>query len=276
MTAGLAEKDAELILDARANGPFGSVEDVWQRSGVKRAALERLAEADAFHGLGLSRRQALWQVRGLRDRALPLFAAAGLQETSREPAVKLRPMTAGREVVEDYSSAGLSLRGHPVAFLREELERRRITRCADLARIKDGRRVEVAGLVLIRQRPGAGNVTFITIEDESGIANIILWQRRFEAQRRIVMAAPMIGVKGQVQREGSVIHVVADRLEDFGPLLASVGERDFPYRPGPADGARNGGYDAREKKQKAPVLPLPLPMPAAAEPKLKLRSRDFH
>src|SRR3569623_3018914 len=101
MAAGLAAKVAEAILAARAAGPFASVEDVWRRSGVNRAARERLARADAFHGLGLSRRQALWQVRGLRDRVLPLFAAAGLQEAAQEPKVKLRPMTEGREVVED-------------------------------------------------------------------------------------------------------------------------------------------------------------------------------
>jgi error-prone DNA polymerase len=277
MAAGLAEKDGQAILAARAEAPFTSVEDAWRRSGVNRAALERLAYADAFHSLGLSRRQALWQVRGLRDRVLPLFAAAGIRETAREPRVKLNPMTEGREVVEDYSSTSLSLRGHPVAFLREELDRRRITRCGDLARIKDGARVEVAGLVLIRQRPGKGNVTFITIEDETGIANAILWQRKFEAQRRIVMSAPMIGVKGLVQREGEVIHIVTDRLEDYGALLASVGERDFPHRPGPADGATHGGYDPRIAKKPWAKAALPanpaLPLPA---PELRLKSRNFH
>ena len=282
MTSGLAQKDAEAILLARASAPFASIEDVWMRSSVPRIALEKLAQADAFHGLGLSRRQALWQVRGLRDRALPLFAAAGVRETEREPEVKLRAMTEGREVVEDYSSLSLSLRGHPVAFLREELDRKRVTRCADLARLKDGSRVEVAGIVLIRQRPGNGNVTFITIEDETGVANIILWQRKFEAQRRIVMSAPMIGVKGLVQREGQVIHIVTERLEDYGALLGTVGERDFPHRVGRADGAKNGAYDPRiAKKQRAqgqvdasPMAPaLSLPLPA---PELRLKSRNFH
>ena len=258
MTSGLAQKDAEAILLARASAPFASIEDVWMRSSVPRIALEKLAQADAFHGLGLSRRQALWQVRGLRDRALPLFAAAGVRETEREPEVRLRAMTGGREVVD----------------------RKRVTRCADLARLKDGSRVEVAGIVLIRQRPGNGNVTFITIEDETGVANIILWQRKFEAQRRIVMSAPMIGVKGLVQREGQVIHIVTERLEDYGALLASVGERDFPHKVGRADGAKNGAYDPRIAKQQraqaradarpaAPALPLPAP-------ELRLKSRNFH
>jgi error-prone DNA polymerase len=274
MTAGLSKADGESIVSARASGAFRSVEDVWHRSGVSRAALEKLANADAFHALGLSRRQALWQVRGLRDKPLPLFAAAGLLETAREPAVKLTPMTGGREVVEDYSAVKLSLRGHPLAFLREELARRRIRRCADLARLKDGSRVEVAGLVLIRQKPGKGNVTFITIEDETGIANIILWQRKFDDYRRIVMSAPMIGVKGVLQREGEVIHVVADRLEDYAFLLDSVGERQFPHRFGPGDGAVNGGTDPREKERARGKPHAPFHVDSAET--IRVKSRNFH
>jgi error-prone DNA polymerase len=274
MTAGLNEKDAEAIVAARASGPFRAVEDVWHRSGVSRGALEKLANADAFHALGLSRRQALWQVRGLREKPLPLFAAAGLLETAREPAVKLAPMTGGREVVEDYSAVKLSLRGHPLAFLRAELDRRRIRRCADLALLKDGTRVEVAGLVLIRQKPGKGNVTFITLEDETGIANAILWQRVFDAHRRIVMSAPMIGVRGTLQREGEVIHVVADRLEDYAFLLDSVGERQFPRRFGPGDGATNGGCDPREKERARGEPRAPFPVDSAET--IRVKSRNFH
>jgi error-prone DNA polymerase len=274
MTAGLNEKEAQAILLARAAGAFRSVEDVWNRSGISRGALEKLANADAFHALGLSRRQALWQVRGLRDKPLPLFAAAGLLETEREPAVALAPMTGGREVVEDYSAVKLSLRGHPLAFLRPELDRRRIRRCADLALLKDGARVEVAGLVLIRQKPGKGNVTFITIEDETGIANAILWQRRFEAQRRVVMAASMINVKGTLQREGEVIHVVADRLEDYTALLDTVGQRQFPHSFGPGDGAANGGTDPREKKRARGETRAPFPVDSAET--IRVKSRNFH
>jgi error-prone DNA polymerase len=250
------------------------VEDVWHRSGVSRAALEKLANADAFHSLGLSRRQALWQVRGLREKPLPLFAAAGLLETAREPAVRLTPMTGGREVVEDYSAVKLSLRGHPLAFLRGELDRRGFRRCGDLVRLKDGARVEVAGLVLIRQKPGKGNVTFITLEDETGIANAILWQRVFDSYRRIVMAAPMIGVKGTLQREGEVIHIVTERLEDYTFLLDSVGERQFPHRFGPADGATKSGADPRERKS-ARAEPH---APSHSQPAetIRVRSRNFH
>ena len=261
MAAGLSRQDADAMLQARDAGPFASVEDLWRRSGVPAAALEKLANADAFHAFGISRRQALWQVRGLGERPLPLFAAADLREVGREPAVALRPMTEGREVVEDYGALKLSLRAHPLAFLRPELDRMGTTSCAGLACAKDGAKILVAGLVLIRQRPGAGNVTFVTIEDETGIANVIIWQRKFEAQRRIVMSAAMIAVRGTVQREGEVIHVVADRLEDHTSLLDTVGQMHFPHRRGRADAATGAGHDPRER--------------VAAET-IRVKSRNFH
>jgi error-prone DNA polymerase len=253
MVRGLSNLHAARILAARADAPFDSVEDVWRRSGVPVAALEKLADADAFATLGLDRRQALWRVRGLGEAPLPLFAAA--DALGEEPEVALTPLTGGREVVEDYRTVQLSLRAHPLAFLRESLGPK-VATCAGLARLRDGARVEVAGLVLIRQRPGKGNVTFITLEDETGIANIILWQRKFEAQRRIVMGAAMIAVKGQMQKEGEVIHVVADRLEDLTPSLHRVGAMDFPHRYATADGGRGATPDPRGV--------------------IKVKSRDFH
>ena len=271
MVKGLSNVHAANVLAARLERPFGSVEDVWRRSGVPVAALERLAEADAFASLGLDRRQALWRVRGLGEKVLPLFAAIEAQEA--EPAVALDSMTDGREVVEDYRSVQLSLRAHPIAFLRPELERRGIVPCAALGRIKDGRRIKLSGIVLIRQRPGTTNVTFLTIEDETGIANIILWKDRFEAQRPIVMSAPMIGVTGLVQREGDVIHVIGERLEDQSGLLHSVGRMQFPHRFSPADGARGGG--GRDPRDGPPRPALPL-APGDQEPRIKVKSRDFH
>ncbi|MET1110787.1 MAG: OB-fold nucleic acid binding domain-containing protein [Allosphingosinicella sp.] len=258
MVRGLSNLHAARILAARADAPFDSVEDVWRRSGVPVAALEKLADADAFAALGLDRRQALWRVRGLGEAPLPLFAAAAA--LGEEPEVALTPLTGGREVVEDYRTVQLSLRAHPLAFLRGALGPK-VTTCAGLARLKDGARVEVAGLVLIRQRPGKGNVTFITIEDETGIANIILWQRKFEAQRRVVMGAAMIAVKGVMQKEGEVIHIVADRLEDMTPLLHQVGSMDFPHRYAPADGGKGASPDPRKAK---------------AAGVIKVKSRDFH
>jgi error-prone DNA polymerase len=240
---------------------------VWLRSDVPLAALEKLADADAFACFGIDRRQALWQVRGLGAAPLPLFAAADAREEGREPAVALAPLNEGREVFEDYRTVQLSLRAHPLSFLRAELDRRGITSCAGLSRVKDGARVNVAGIVLIRQRPGQGNVTFITIEDETGIANAILWQRRFEAHRRVVMTSAMIGVRGIVQREGQVIHIVADSVDDHTPLLRSVGDMAFPHRPGPGDGVTHpGSPDRGEKGWKG----------GRAENILQQKTRDFH
>ncbi|MFL6845034.1 MAG: error-prone DNA polymerase, partial [Allosphingosinicella sp.] len=188
MVKGLSNLHAAQIVAARAQAPFDSLEDLWRRSGVPAAALEKLADADAFQALGLDRRQALWKIRGLGGgKPLPLFAFAEMQ--GQEPEVALTPLTAGREVVEDYRAVQLSLRDHPVAFLRGELDRRGITPCGALKALKDGAKVKVAGIVLVRQRPGKGNVTFITLEDETGIANAIAWKRIFEAHRPIILAA---------------------------------------------------------------------------------------
>jgi error-prone DNA polymerase len=263
MVKGLSNLHAAQILAARAERAFDSVEDVWRRSGVPVAALEKLADADAFASLGLDRRQALWRIRGLGHAPLPLFAAADARE--REPDVQLTPMTEGREVVEDYRSVQLSLRAHPLRFLRPQLEARRIVSCAGLGQVKDGRKVEVAGIVLVRQRPGAGNVTFVTIEDETGVANIIIWQRLFDIHRRVVLGAAMMGVKGRVQREGEVIHVIADSLEDMTPLLHSVAAMHFPHKPNPGDGANFGGPDPRHRPKHAPPAPV-----------IDVRSRNFH
>lgn len=189
------------------------------------AALERLAKADAFAGLGVDRRQALWAIRGLGEKPLPLLAGLETHETP----VHLKALAAGREVVEDYRATQLSLRPHPLSFLRGELTRRRIVPCADLATIPDGRMVEVAGLILVRQRPGsAKGVLFLTIEDESGIANGILWPDRFEAHRRIVMSSAMVSIRGRVQKEGIVIHVVTEQVTDLTWLLRQVGDIDLP------------------------------------------------
>jgi error-prone DNA polymerase len=279
MVRGLANDHAAQILAARGAVPFASVEDVWRRSGVPLAALEKLADADAFGSLGLDRRQALWQLRGLGAAPLPLFAAADAREQAREPQVALTPMTEGREVVEDYRAVQLSLRAHPLSFLRPELERRGIVRCADLERVRNGRKVEVAGIILVRQKPGsAKGVLFITIEDESGIANGILWPDRFEAQRRTVMSASMIGIKGTVQREGSVIHVIADRIEDYTGLLGAVGEMHFPHRTGPGDGATHGGAPDRGEATWKPRDQYHKPFRTGADPEevIRVKSRDFH
>ncbi|MES1971915.1 MAG: error-prone DNA polymerase [Pseudomonadota bacterium] len=257
---GLGETEAQAIMDARRRGPFVSIEDAWRRSGVRPVALERLARADAFGCLGLDRRQALWAIKGLGQAPLPLFAAADTRAAAivpeaREEEVRLLPLTAGREVVEDYRATQLSLRRHPLHFLRPELQRVGIRPCGDLRTMKDGARVEVAGIILVRQRPGsAKGVLFLTLEDETGIANAILWPDRFEAQRRTVMSAAMVSVIGRMQREGLVIHVVADRIVDLTPMLRGIGDLDLPDMTMPGDGATHGGAPDRGEKGWKPKL----------------------
>jgi error-prone DNA polymerase len=282
MAKGLARTHADAVVDRRAAG-YGGVEEVWRRAGVPVAALERLAEADGFHRLGLSRRDALWAIRGLSDTRLPLFEEAEVGE----PAVTLTPMTAGREVVEDYRSVGLSLRRHPVSFLRDELGRQRIVPCADLARLRDGRRLAVAGIVLVRQRPGsARGVLFVTIEDETGHANLIVWPSVFECQRRLILSASMIACHGKLQREGEVIHVVADHLTDLSALLRTVGDREgrlpgnFPIEAGRGDEARRpGSPDARETGPGGRVRDIYVrdlrPVERNIPPGIKVLTRDF-
>jgi error-prone DNA polymerase len=274
---GLAEEHAARIIFARGDQPYSSIEEVWRRSGVPVAALERLAEADAFACFGIDRRQALWQVRGLGHTELPLFRSV----ETREPEVRLTPMTEGREVVEDYRSTQLSLRAHPLSFVRPELTRRGIVPCAELARIRDGRRVEVAGIILVRQKPGsAKGVLFITIEDETGIANLIVWPDRFEAQRRTILSSAMISVVGKVQKEGQVIHVISETVTDQTPLLRAVGEMDFPHRTGPGDGATHGGSPDRGEtgweKRVRDSYHKPFRTGADPEEVIRVKTRDFH
>jgi error-prone DNA polymerase len=198
-------------------------------------------------------------VKGLGTAALPLFAAADeregkLRQEAIEPTVLLAPMGEGAEVVEDYRASGLSLRAHPLAFLRDELKARKMIACEALQTTRDGRWIELAGIVLVRQKPGsAKGVMFITLEDETGVANLVVWTKTFEANRRTVLGASMMGVRGQVQREGEVIHVIAQRLDDLSAMLASVGRRadvaDI-YRVSRADVVKNPiGHDPRDPEQ---------------------------
>ena len=219
---GLANADGAAMIAARGGTRFASIDDLWRRAGVKLAALEHLANADAFAGLGLSRRAAIWAIRALDHEILPLFAP------QIEPAVVLRPMTDGGEVVEDYATTGLSLRAHPVSFLRADLAAQRIVPCAQTLRARDGAKLTISGLVLVRQRPGsAKGVLFITIEDETGIANLVVWPDVFERQRRLILTSSMLAVSGRVQREGEVVHVVVDELFNLDTLLHSVGDREL-------------------------------------------------
>ena len=249
MVKGLGNAEAARLVSCREDRPFASVDDLWRRAGIPAAALVELAEADAFRpSLGLARREALWAIKPLRDEPLPLFAAAARREPEvlpeqAEPAVSLRAMTAGREVAEDYGHVGLTLREHPLSFLRSDLARQRIITCAEAVTCRDRRWVHIAGLVLVRQRPGsAKGVMFITLEDETTVANLVVWTKVFEKYRRTVLGSGMLGVKGRVQREGEVVHIVAHELIDMSAELSSVGQRDagFPLPHGRGDEFHHG------------------------------------
>jgi error-prone DNA polymerase len=223
---GFGETSAEGLLAARGTGnarPFSDIEDFCRRSRLMPAAIERLAKANAFGSMGLSRRQALWAVRRLNPDQLPLFAESG--EGITEPAVALPAMTPGEEVSHDYESIRLSLKHHPLHLLRAGLDRDRVMPAAQLAEAENGSQVTVAGLVITRQRPGtASGVIFATLEDETGIANVIIWPKVFERHRKIVLGARLMAVTGQLQREGIVIHIIADRIEDLTGELAKLSE----------------------------------------------------
>jgi error-prone DNA polymerase len=254
---GLAEDDAARLVAARGEG-YRDASDLWQRSGLGRAALERLADADALRSLGLDRRRALWALKALGEPPLPLFAkhlgsasqasSAGLTRGTRghlregrvkpgqdgerffasetRAAALLPEMALGEHVVEDYAALGLTLKRHPLAFLRTELAGEGLVPARDLTTLPVGRRLEIAGLVLIRQRPGSANgVVFITIEDETGIANLIVWPDILDRFRRTALGATLLCCKGRLQREESVIHLVADELRDLTPRLNSLRDR---------------------------------------------------
>jgi error-prone DNA polymerase len=231
LVKGLSEDDGKSIAKERGAG-YQSVAELQHRAKLRRGALERLAEADALQSLGLDRRRALWAVKGLRDEQdLPLFlplAGAG----TREAAAILPRMGLGEQVVEDYAALGLSLKCHPVALLRDVLDERRILRNKRLEETAAEKRVRVSGLVLVRQQPGtASGIIFMTIEDETGIANLVVWRRVFERHRPIVMGAKLVECQGRVQREGEVIHVVAERLIDLSPLLRRLWDPEARERP---------------------------------------------
>ena len=282
MVRSLANAAGAALVAARGETGFASIDDLWRRAGVPAATLVHLADADAFReSLKLARRDALWAIKALRDEPLPLFAAAAQRAAAPipeaiEPAVALKPMKEGSEVVEDYGHVGLSLRSHPLSFLREELTAQRIVTCQRVGAAKDGTWLETAGIVLVRQMPGsAKGVMFITIEDETGVANLVIWPDLFERQRREILGASMMGVKGRMQREGDVVHLIANRVKDCSQLLASVGERDgiFTMPAGRGDEARHsgGGPDSRSAK----VRPRNIHDPYAHIEMLKVKARDF-
>ena len=235
MVRGLANAHGAALIASRMPD-YESIDDVWRRADVPVSALECLAEADAFRVFGQMRRTALWSIKGLADTVLPLFEAADRGRNFPlpkviEPEITLPLMSERASVHEDYRATGLSLNGHPVAFLREGLRKEGVVRCGDLPYLRDGRRIQLTGLVLMRQRPGTASGTmFVTIEDETGTANLIVWKDVQEKHRLPLLASRLLACKGRLQKEGDVIHVVVLSLEDRTPLLQGselLKARDF-------------------------------------------------
>ncbi|MBR0756979.1 error-prone DNA polymerase [Bradyrhizobium jicamae] len=257
----VAEQDwADRIVAARNRRPFTSLEDFARDTGLPKRALILLADADAFRSIGLDRREALWQVRRLPDDvALPLFEAAVAREQPDENAPPLPEMPRPEQVVADYQTIRLSLKGHPMEFLREMFARERVVPCREIDHRNDRRRVRCAGVVLVRQRPGsAKGVVFMTLEDETGIANIVVWPKVMEQYRKEVMGARLIEVEGYIQSSPEkVTHLVAQRMTDRSHDLIGLANdslsRKHPVPAGPAlveplnDDRRDHGENTPQK-----------------------------
>jgi error-prone DNA polymerase len=286
---GLPEDRLHLFIERRGAG-YTSVRDIWLRSGLHAGEIEKLAEADAFRSIGLDRRAALWAVRALEPRGalgkMPLLDTPDVQLRDLEPEMTLPLMPLGEHVIHDYRALSLSLKAHPASFLRRRLKDIGVTPNADLGSVPNGRRVTVAGLVLVRQRPGKGNAIFLTLEDEGGIANIILWARIFERFRPIIMGSKLICVTGKLQAESGVIHIVAEHMENLTGWLSDLSEKAQVFDPyGPTDEVRRGiHHDQRTiKKRRAPFetatragLLADAQEPARQVAEIMPKGRNFH
>ena len=286
---GMREAEAERLMAARGSG-FSSIEELAVKARLQSRAMRALADADSFRSLGLDRRAALWVVRRLPGSdPLPLFTAADAAELGAEPDAKLPIMSLGEHVATDYQTMHLSLKAHPMQLLRPVFTAERVLTSAETARHPDGRFVKTAGLVLVRQRPGNGNAIFITIEDETGITNVVLWARQFEALRRPVMSARLMLVAGKVQKspEG-VVHLMASQITDRSVELERLWDA---HRSGLAPSKslllRSDEGEALHPQIDPAQLNgsiIPIPLHLASPPRLRHprdarilpKSRDFH
>ena len=268
---GFPEHAAAMLVAARSGGEdFGDAASLKERAGLSPALVERLAAADALGSLGLSRRQALWDARGLvASKELPLFAAMTSRSEGEERSRAVLPkMPLSEEVVADYQTHRLSLKAHPMAFLRPMLGERGFVRAADLRNHKFRAIVQVAGVVLVRQRPGsAKGVCFITLEDETGVVNLVIWPDLMEKQRKVIMGSRLMEVRGRVEYDDEVIHVIAMHLTDASASLDGLSDADRLNPPiARADEcnrpiAERAGPGARTHPRDVRIIP---------------RSRDFH
>ncbi len=265
----LKQEDAERLMQARGAG-YDDPAALRRRAGLRRQPLEALAAADAFRSVGLDRRQALWAVRGeTKDLALPLFASADAREQGADAPVKLPAMPRSEHVLQDYQTVRLSLKDHPMRFLRKAYGEMGVKTTNVINNLRNGSRAMLAGVVLVRQRPGsAKGVCFITIEDETGIANLVVWPRVMERYRPVVMGARVLLVKGRVQSAEGVVHLVADELVDRThdlTLLSEDARRAMDNALAHADEVRRPIDDHRVPAPRHPRNVRIIP-----------KSRDFH
>jgi error-prone DNA polymerase len=207
-------------------GPFHSIQQLLERTGINRREMNALAAAGALETIAGHRHKARWAVAGVEE-PTPLFASMD----SIEAVPMLRRPTEGQDIVADYKSLGLTLERHPMELLREYLDRYRYVQAGDLKKLPTGRHVHVAGLVITKQRPGtASGVTFVTLEDESGYINLIVWKKIADEQRDALLNARLMGVDGELQIEGKVVHVIARKLHDHSSLLGELQVRQRNFR----------------------------------------------
>lgn len=275
---GMNESFAGDIVKARSC-KFASMEDFAQRTKLPAATLTLLAGADAFRSIGLDRREALWAVSRYLETGtpaaalagLPLFDARNVKPLPKDGKAALPKLSLGEHVLQDYAAIRMSLKAHPVGLLREIFDKEGYVRAKDLADAKTGRTLQVAGLVLVRQRPGsAKGVVFATIEDETGVANIIIWPKKFEQFRRIVLGSKLLGVKGKLQKQSNVIHVVASSLVDLSSHLETLN------RPTPKSGDFLANADEVRRPVNTDHRPNRQRRVAPAEAKMLPKARNFH
>jgi error-prone DNA polymerase len=261
---GFKDEWGEAIAGEReAGGPYRDVEELMRRASLPARAMRLLADADAFRSLGLDRREALWAVRRLPDDpALPLFQAAQARELGSERSMALPTMPLAEHIVADYQTVRLSLKGHPMQLLRPRFRREGVLSCMETEAKPDAAFVRTAGIVLVRQRPGKGNAIFVTLEDETGITNVVIWARLFERFRREVMGARLMLVEGRVQKsvEG-VTHLMAQRIADRSIDLLSLSDTHRAEVPMPVDELKNPPLPCHRHPRNVRILP---------------KSRDFH
>ncbi len=262
---GMRQEAALRIMDRRET-PYPNVADLKSRAGLDAGSVRRLAAADAMRSMGIDRRQALWQTQALKDApALPIFDHANAESHGADPEVTLPKMPKAEHVVADYQTLRLSLKAHPLSFYRLSLQGQGFAATSDLPDMRHGQHVSLAGLVLVRQKPGsAKGVCFITLEDEVGVANLVIWPALFKTYRPTIMSARLMVVHGKVQTDGRVIHIVVDRVEDRSDRLARLSEADLPETTVRGD---------------HPTHPLPSQVGARRHPRnvrIIPKSRDFH